>query len=69
MMKTKKATNLNLPKVLVTVTESYVAANGRNMSELVAQLLREFLGVRSIPCEADLSDIIAELRKRVPQRL
>ena len=69
MMKTKKATNLNLPKVLVTVTESYVAANGRSMSELVAQLLREFLGARSIPCEADLSVIIAELRKRVPRRL
>lgn len=69
MTKTKKATNLNLPTVLVKVTESYTAANGRSMSELVAQLLREFFGERSIPCEADLADIIAELRKRVPRRL
>lgn len=69
MMKTKKATNLNLPTVLVKVTESYVTANGRSVSELVAQLLREFLGARQIPCEAELSDIIAELRKRVPRRL
>lgn len=64
MVKTKRATNLNLPTVLVKVSESYAAANGRNMSELVAQLLRDFLEERQIPCEADLADIISQLRKR-----
>lgn len=61
MKATKRALNLNLPTVLVEVAEAYAGANGRSMSDFVAQLLRDHLASRSIPYEADLEGVILRL--------
>jgi hypothetical protein len=62
--RTKATTNLNLPCVVKTVADSWAKANGRDLSDLVGELLRNFLQSKSVPCEADLFTIIELLKKR-----